>query len=242
MCIQTLEKLQGGWVKRFLGNIDQRSLKMGMLFHLLALRKLCKIILTNRFSGFMSLWTILRLCKYLMALARLNSIQLASPSVYRLEEMMASKRSPPWRKSVESVSATVQGSCYWVSDMYTWSFYKNTTQWKYNFCSAIAFVLIMFKQVIPWPTPLQDIAHCGCPSPQLKARCWDASHVEGLTLHSGSCAPGNEGIPVKRKYKHDAWWKSFRCKQISYRVIQDWSAYLIIISGWIWETNQFKLK
>ena len=61
------------------------------------LQKQRRIIRTNRFSGFMSLWTILRLCRYLMALARLNSIELASRSVYLFDEVIASKRSPPWR-------------------------------------------------------------------------------------------------------------------------------------------------
>lgn len=61
-----------------------------------------KFILTSRFSGFMSLWTMWRLCKYLIALARLKSIELASRSVYLLEEMITSKRLPPWRKSVMS--------------------------------------------------------------------------------------------------------------------------------------------
>lgn len=51
--------------------------------------------LTSRFSGLMSRWTMLRLCRYLMALARLYSIPLASRSVYLLVEVMASKRSPP---------------------------------------------------------------------------------------------------------------------------------------------------
>ncbi len=57
---------------------------------------LCNIqTLTRRFSGLMSRWTMLRLCRYLIALARLYSIPLASRSVYLLEEVMASKRSPP---------------------------------------------------------------------------------------------------------------------------------------------------
>lgn len=51
--------------------------------------------LTSRFSGLMSLWTMLRLWRYLMALARLWSMPLASLSVYLLAEVMASNRSPP---------------------------------------------------------------------------------------------------------------------------------------------------
>ncbi len=50
---------------------------------------------TRRFSGLMSRWTMLRPCRYLIALARLYSIPQASRSVYLLEEVMASKRSPP---------------------------------------------------------------------------------------------------------------------------------------------------
>lgn len=55
--------------------------------------------LTSRFSGLMSRWTMFRLCRYLMALARLYSIPLASRSVYLLVEVMASKRSPPWKRA-----------------------------------------------------------------------------------------------------------------------------------------------
>lgn len=57
------------------------------------------ISLTSRFSGLMSRWTMFRLCRYLIALARLYSIPLASRSVYLFVEVMASKRSPPWEES-----------------------------------------------------------------------------------------------------------------------------------------------
>lgn len=43
----------------------------------------------------MSLCTMLRLWRYLIALARLYSMPLASLSVYLLADVMASKRSPP---------------------------------------------------------------------------------------------------------------------------------------------------
>lgn len=50
---------------------------------------------TKRFSGLMSLCTMLRLCRYLRALARLYTMALPSRSVYLVEEVIASKRSPP---------------------------------------------------------------------------------------------------------------------------------------------------
>ena len=50
---------------------------------------------TRRFSGLMSLWTILRPWRYLSALARLYTIALPSRSVYFVEDVIASKRSPP---------------------------------------------------------------------------------------------------------------------------------------------------
>lgn len=52
-------------------------------------------VLTSRFSGLMSRWTMLRVWRYLMALARLKSMPLASLSVYLLDDVMASNRSPP---------------------------------------------------------------------------------------------------------------------------------------------------
>jgi hypothetical protein len=45
----------------------------------------------------MSLWTMLRLCRYRRALARLYTMALPSLSVYLVEEVIASKRSPPYR-------------------------------------------------------------------------------------------------------------------------------------------------
>lgn len=59
-------------------------------------KKVC--VLTSRFSGLMSRWTMLRVWRYLMALARLKSMPLASLSVYLLDDVMASNRSPPWCK------------------------------------------------------------------------------------------------------------------------------------------------
>lgn len=56
----------------------------------------CFPLYTSRFSGLMSLWTMLRPCRYLTALAKLNSMQPASRSVYLLDEVMASNRSPPF--------------------------------------------------------------------------------------------------------------------------------------------------
>lgn len=50
---------------------------------------------TSRFSGLISLCTMLRPCRYLRALARLYTMALPSLSVYLVEEVIASKRSPP---------------------------------------------------------------------------------------------------------------------------------------------------
>ena len=52
---------------------------------------------TRRFSGLMSRCTMLRACRYRRALARLYTMALPSLSVYLVEEVIASKRSPPWR-------------------------------------------------------------------------------------------------------------------------------------------------
>lgn len=57
--------------------------------------------LTRRFSGLMSLCTMLRPCRYLRALARLYTMALPSLSVYLVEEVIASKRSPPYRTAKE---------------------------------------------------------------------------------------------------------------------------------------------
>lgn len=51
---------------------------------------------TSRFSGLMSRWTMFIRCKYLMAPAKLYTIALASRSLYFVEEVMASNKSPPW--------------------------------------------------------------------------------------------------------------------------------------------------
>ena len=48
-----------------------------------------------RFSGLMSRCTMLRAWRYLRALARLYTMALPSLSVYLVEEVIASKRSPP---------------------------------------------------------------------------------------------------------------------------------------------------
>lgn len=66
----------------------------------------------------MSLWTIFRLCRYLMALARLKSMLLASRSVYLLEEMIASKRSPPWREGNQLKSGElINRDGFWYTDV-----------------------------------------------------------------------------------------------------------------------------
>lgn len=46
----------------------------------------------------MSLWTMLMLCRYFSAPARLYTMTEASLSVYLAEEVMASNRSPPCTK------------------------------------------------------------------------------------------------------------------------------------------------
>lgn len=57
---------------------------------------------TSRFSGLISLCTMLRPCRYLRALARLYTMALPSLSVYLVEEVIASKRSPPYRKKKDA--------------------------------------------------------------------------------------------------------------------------------------------
>lgn len=60
---------------------------------------LCLCVHTSRFSGLMSRWTMFIRCRYLMAPARLNTMALASRSLYFVDEVMASKRSPPWKEA-----------------------------------------------------------------------------------------------------------------------------------------------
>lgn len=55
---------------------------------------------TSRFSGLTSLWTMLMLCRYFRAPARLYTMMEASLSVYLAEEVMASNRSPPLTSSI----------------------------------------------------------------------------------------------------------------------------------------------
>lgn len=52
--------------------------------------------LTSKFSGFTSLCIIPIPCRYLRALAKLNTIPLASLSVYLVAKVMASNKSPPF--------------------------------------------------------------------------------------------------------------------------------------------------
>lgn len=47
----------------------------------------------------MSRWTMFIRCRYLMAPARLKTMALASRSLYLVEEVMASNRSPPYKQS-----------------------------------------------------------------------------------------------------------------------------------------------
>lgn len=56
---------------------------------------LCACTLTSRFSGLMSRCTMFIRCRYLMAPARLYTMALASRSLYLVDEVMASNRSPP---------------------------------------------------------------------------------------------------------------------------------------------------
>lgn len=60
--------------------------------------KVAACVRTSRFSGLMSRWTMFIRCRYLMAPARLNTMALASRSLYFVDEVMASNRSPPWRR------------------------------------------------------------------------------------------------------------------------------------------------
>lgn len=59
----------------------------------------CVYTHTSRFSGLMSRWTMFIRCRYLMAPARLNTMALASRSLYFVDEVMASNRSPPWKEA-----------------------------------------------------------------------------------------------------------------------------------------------
>lgn len=61
---------------------------------------------TSRFSGLMSLWTMLMLCRYFRAPARLYTMAVASLSVYFAEEVMASNRSPPCADISKEVTHT----------------------------------------------------------------------------------------------------------------------------------------
>lgn len=57
--------------------------------------RVCIHVCTSRFSGLISLCTMLMRCRYLRAPVRLYTMALASLSVYFVEEVMASNKSPP---------------------------------------------------------------------------------------------------------------------------------------------------
>lgn len=62
----------------------------------------------------MSLWTMLRLCRYFRAPARLYTMMVASLSVYLAEEVMASNKSPPCAGEVRHQTLQTNDSCAFI--------------------------------------------------------------------------------------------------------------------------------